>query len=112
MPIANIPIALVVDGQRKVIPAGAEIPAGLSDHDTQALLASGALLDAQAAAAAKADADAAKKQADAQFQAARRAAQAAAISIQTGATDQSADAAVHAGAKATDKPNAPVKPRK
>jgi len=71
--IALIPVALMVDGQRKVIPAGAELPA-LLEHDERALLAAKAISDDAAdAQAAQARADAAKA-ANAEFQAARKAA--------------------------------------
>ena len=97
MKIAHIPVAVVVNGQRKVIPAGAEMPDGMAEHDVQALLASGALLDDAAAAQAKAAQEEAQAQAAAQFQAARQAAQAAAESIQP---------------ETQEPPKAPAKPKK
>jgi len=83
MKIALVPIVAHIDGQCTVIAAGAEIPDCISDRDTQALLAAGALRDDGAAPKAKAPQDDANK-ADAQSQAAR---QEAADSTQPGAAE-------------------------
>ncbi|VFR54780.1 hypothetical protein BRI6_1099 [plant metagenome] len=49
--IAQIPVAAFVDGKRVEIPPGEEVP-GLSDHDARELVASGAVIDPTAVAAA------------------------------------------------------------
>jgi len=78
--IAAIHLALVINGQRRVIPPGAEIPEDVSEHDTQALIAAGALLDEETAAKNHAAKQAEEKAAKAEFQDARAAAKEAAES--------------------------------
>jgi hypothetical protein len=102
MKIANIPIAVIVDGQRKVIPVGGEIPASMAAHDVQMLTASGAVCDVDAAVEAELAQAVAQRQADAQFQAARKAAQAAAQSTQP--AEPPAEPSGKAPAKSTAKP--------
>jgi len=88
---ASIAIALVIDGQRQIVPAGAEIPdAALSKHDRKQLLAQGALRDADAEATAKQAAQQTRAGQDAEFQAARANAQDAAESVKAAKADKAA----------------------
>jgi hypothetical protein len=104
MKIANIPLAVIVDGVRRVIPAGTEIPDGaLGAHDEKQLLASKALRDPAAEdAKQKAQADA-KARANAEFQAARKAVQEAAESVNP-PEPEDAPAVRAAAARQTDPP--------
>jgi len=84
--IAAIPIALVINGQRKVIPPGGEIPDDLPEHDRRQLLAARALRDDAADARAYNAAQKARAEADAAFQGARQQVKEAAASTQSADT--------------------------
>ncbi|MDR2155907.1 MAG: hypothetical protein LBE78_12940 [Burkholderiaceae bacterium] len=105
MYVANIPIVIHANGQRKTIPAGAQVPADLlSAHDIKALQASGALADSEAVAKAQEADAAARKAAQADFQAARQAVQDAAASVAAPASAPVADEPAVAVAKETKTP--------
>jgi len=87
--IAAIHLALVINGQRKIIPPGEEIPEDVSAHDTQALIAAGALFDEKTAAKNHAVKQAEEKAARDEFQAERAAAKEAAESTKAPAAAKS-----------------------
>ena len=79
--IAMVATAVLIGGQRTVIPPGGELP-GLNEHDAGALLASGAAQDPAQEAAAAAQADQQAAAAQAAFEAERAAVQQAQASTE------------------------------
>ena len=112
--IAQVPTAVVVDGERRIFQPGQELPE-IAAHDSAALVATGAAIDTKRQAEKAQAHAAAQAQAQAEMQAARAAVQAEQDSIaapdaaQTNAdadigTDTATDTSTKPAARGSKKP--------